>query len=213
MKFSLIPRDEKFFDLLLEHIKGVQSGVALFRQIVEKWPVKKHDHVLIPAGTVHCSGANSVVLEISATPYIFTFKMYDWVRLDLEGAPRPINIEHAFKNLNFERKGAIVKDELISKQIIAEVHDGWQVVHLSTHTDHFYSVQRIEFTGAVNLPTNDQCHIMMLVEGDFIIVKTRHGKAQRFNYAETFIIPAAAGAYELINEGKAIAKVIKAFIK
>ena len=64
---------------------------------VEKWPIKKHDHILIPSGTVHCSGADTVVLEISATPYIFTFKLWDWGRMGLDGKPRPISLAHAFK--------------------------------------------------------------------------------------------------------------------
>jgi len=36
---------------------------------------------------------------------------------------------------------------------------------------------------------------------------------QHFHYAETFIIPAAAQYYRLINTGASPAKVVKAFVK
>lgn len=67
---------------------------------VNKFHAKKHDHFLIPAGTIHCSSKNCMVLEISVTPYIFTFKLWDWDRLALDGLPRPIHIEDGEKIFN-----------------------------------------------------------------------------------------------------------------
>jgi predicted NBD/HSP70 family sugar kinase/mannose-6-phosphate isomerase class I len=179
---------------------------------VQAHPAHQHDLFLIPHGTVHSSGAGNLVLEISATPYIFTFKMYDWLRLDLNGEPRPINIDHAFRNLNFERKGERVKEELISRPQVLEKGLDWQVVHLPTHPDHFYDVHRLEFSESMTVKTRGGCHVLMLVEGTSIVVHTGAEK-QRYNFAETFVIPAAVEQYQLINEGKGMVKVIKAFIK
>jgi mannose-6-phosphate isomerase class I len=180
---------------------------------VQYHPAQKHDLFLIPNRTVHSAGTGNLVLEISATPYIFTFKMYDWLRLDLDGNPRPINIEHAFNNLDFERKGEKVKEQLISQPIVLDYSQEMRIVHLPTHQDHFYDVHRVEFDKEVSISTNNSCLVLMLVEGQAISVKTENGFEQRFAYAETFVIPAAAGSFTMTNLGKTRAKVIKAFIK
>ncbi|MDQ7948196.1 MAG: hypothetical protein REI93_05115, partial [Pedobacter sp.] len=180
---------------------------------VQSHTAQKHDLFLIPNGTVHSAGTNNLVLEISATPYIFTFKMYDWMRLGLDGHPRPINIDHAFKNLKFDRKGEKVKKELISKQVVIDKGPDWELVHVPTHADHFYDVHRIEFDSEVTIETNDVCHILMLVEGSSIKVQTADGTVFDFSYAETFVIPAAAKSYAMVNTGGGRAKVVKAFVK
>jgi predicted NBD/HSP70 family sugar kinase/mannose-6-phosphate isomerase class I len=182
-------------------------------QYVQWHPSGKHDLFLIPNGTIHSSGKDNLVLEISATPYIYTFKMYDWMRLDLNGEPRPINIEHAFRNLDFERKGARVQQELLSHPVLLREDPDYRLVHMPTHPEHFYDVHRMEFDHSVTVETGDQCHVLMLVEGSAVRVEIENGDKHLFHFAETFVIPAAAKRYTLFNESAARAKVVKAFIK
>jgi len=230
-----ITQDETYYILDCEPGAGVYLGFqdniepAIYRQALEDsqannvevnitdfvqyHPAQKHDLFLIPNRTVHSAGTGNLVLEISATPYIFTFKMYDWLRLDLDGNPRPINIEHAFNNLDFERKGKKAKEELISKPMVLDYSQEMRIVHLPTHKDHFYDVHRVEFDKEIDLSTDNSCLVMMLVEGQAVTVKTENGFEQTFAYAETFVIPAAAGSFKMTNLGNTRAKVIKAFIK
>jgi mannose-6-phosphate isomerase class I len=176
---------------------------------------KKHDLFLIPNGTIHCSGINNLVLEISATPYIFTFKMYDWLRLDLDGKPRPLNLDRAFANLRFEYKGERVGQELIAKPVTIEQNDDWCLIHLSTRPEHFYDVHRLEIRPGkgAEMRTESSCHILSLVEGQTVVLQTKHGLEKQFNYAETFVVSAAAESYRLLNNTNQPIKVIKAFIK
>lgn len=189
---------------------NIELAVEDFIQVHD---AKKHDLFLIPNGTVHSSGKGNLVLEISATPYIFTFKMYDWLSLDLDGKPRPINIDHAFNNLDFSRKGDKVQEELISKPYVLEDGADFQIIHLPTHKDHFYDIHRVEFENEVELTTDGSCQLLMLVEGDAVYVESSDGEVLKFAYAETFVIPAAAESYKLINKGQKRIKVIKAFLK
>ena len=203
--------DPDEFRCALEHSYETKEELDV-EKYVQKLHAKKHDLFLIPHGTVHCSGINNMVLEISATPYIYTFKMYDWQRLDLDGNPRPLNIEHAFKNLDFSRKGSVVKETLVSKPKVEEFGDTWKKVHLPTHEDHFYDIYRYEFNDEVVIENLGQCHILMLVEGSSIELELVDA-VREFHYAETFAIPAATESYKLINKGDSIAKVIVSFVK
>ncbi|MBO9727955.1 MAG: class I mannose-6-phosphate isomerase [Chitinophaga sp.] len=178
---------------------------------VQVFPSHKHDLFLIPNGTVHSSGKNNLVLEISATPYIFTFKMYDWLRADLSGQPRTLNIDRAFANLDFERKGEVVKNTLLSQPMTIQTGHDWQIVYLPTHPQHFYRIERLEFNSVMELTTAGQCHILSLVEGSTIKVIT-NGREQTVHYAETFIIPAATGSYTLVSENEPV-KVVRSFMK
>jgi predicted NBD/HSP70 family sugar kinase/mannose-6-phosphate isomerase class I len=194
-------------------INAQENSVEInVEKYVQKLPAHKHDLFLIPNGTIHASGKNNLVLEISSTPYIFTFKMYDWLRFDLSNQPRPINIGHGMKNVYFDRKGDYVNEKLVSHPVTIEEFPGGKMVNLPTHEEHFYRIDRLEFTGSVHLNTNDQCHVCMLVEGETISL-TANGTHSVFHFAETFVIPAATGAYEITNKGNSKAFVVVAHVK
>ncbi|HWK05894.1 MAG TPA: ROK family protein [Puia sp.] len=204
--------DPSAFRQALEESQAANQAIDI-EEYVQLLPAHKHDLFLIPNQTIHGSGINNLVLEISATPYIFTFKMYDWMRLDLDGMPRPINIEHAFHNLDFTRKGGKVKQELVSKPQLLRSDPHHKLELLPTHPEHFYSIHRITLTGTIRLGTEGHCHLLMLVEGKRLTLTTAQGKTYILNYAETLALPAAAGEFQLTNETADPITLIKAFVK
>lgn len=187
-------------------------------EYVEKWPAKKHDHFLIPAGTIHCSGRNGMVLEISATPYIFTFKLYDWGRLNLDGKPRPINLDHGLSNIQWDRTASWAGDNLVNQVEQVEKGDGWREERTGLHEREFIETRRHWFTGTVRHHTCGGVNVLTLVEGDEIIVESPDEAFEPFlvHYAETFIVPAAVGEYTIRPTSAEAGKehvTVKAFVR
>ena len=205
---------------MIRDLKRAQEGGQPFpaEKYVNIFPAKKHDHFLIPAGTVHCSGKNSMVLEISATPYIFTFKLWDWGRLGLNGRPRPIHIDHGAANIQWDRTTAWVERNLINRFEPAASGPGWREERTGLHEREFIETRRHWFTDPVPHETRGGVNVLNLVEGRDAIVESPTGAFAPYtvHYAETFIIPAAVGAYTIRpgkeSEGQECAT-IKAYVR
>jgi mannose-6-phosphate isomerase class I len=188
----------------LEEAQSIGSSFPA-EQYVNTFPARKHDHFLIPAGTVHCSGANCMVLEISATPYIFTFKLWDWGRLGLDGRPRPIHLKHGIENIQWDRTTGWVRENLVNQIELVCSGDGWQEERTGLHELEFIETRRHWFTSAVQHDTSHTgVHVLNLVEGKEAIVESPDGAFEPFvvHYAETFIVPASVGRYTLRPSGE-----------
>ncbi len=207
-------------ELMLSELESVQKDGGNFEadKFIEKWPIKKHDHILIPAGTIHCSGANTVVLEISATPYIFTFKLWDWGRMGLDGAPRPISIDHGKQVIQWNRTASWTEDNIINQFEIIGKGDGWREERTGLDKTSFIETRRHWFTKEVPHNTNGIVNVLNLIEGREAIVESPEKLFQPYiiHYAETFIVPAAVGAYTVSPYGESKGKecaTIKAYVR
>lgn len=155
---------------------------------VNVFPVKKHDHLLIPSGTIHCSGRNTLVLEISAAAYIFTFKLWDWNRLGLDGKMRPVHLEHGLQNLDYRR----TEDKILKEHINNVVKMDEHVEKTGLYHGTFLDAYRLSFTGPYHYRFLPTVQMANLVEGKGMIMysPTQCFEPVEIHYAETFIIPA-----------------------
>lgn len=171
--------------------------------------------MLIPAGTVHCSGKDTVVLEISSTPYIFTFKLWDWGRIGLDGLPRPIHIEHGMANIQFDRDTDWVKRQLVHQERTLVSDSAGMVEHTGLHNLEFIETRRYTLRGERTVDCADSVTVVNLVEGPEGLIRSVDGSFKDIvvHYGETFIIPASVGQFKLSPAGKANIMFIAASVR
>ncbi len=205
-------------DQMIEDLRAAQRGELVFdaEKYVNRLPATKHSHFLIPGGTIHCSGAGCLTLEISATPNLFTFKLWDWQRMGLDGKPRPINVERGRQVIQWERNTQYVKEHLANHFEQVAQGDGWKETRTGLHPYEFIETHRTDFSVPVTFQTADSVQVLNLVEGEAALVESPEGLFEPFevHYAETFIIPAGVGRFSLRPSRNAQdCKVIRAFVR
>ncbi len=201
---------------MLEALREAQEGGKPFdaQQYVNRWPAKKHDHFLIPAGTIHCSGADTMVLEVSATPYIFTFKLWDWGRLGLDGKPRPVHLQHGEKVIQWDRTTQWVKDNLIDRaQVMAEA-DGFCEEFTGLHEREFLETRRDTLRKEHAFTGEGSVQMCNVVDGEGAVIASPQEEFSEFtvHYAETFILPASIGAFTIRPLGEEC-RILRAYVR
>jgi mannose-6-phosphate isomerase class I len=195
--------------------RAVHDGVPFdVERYVQSFPAEPHQLFLIPAGTPHGSGEGNVVLEISATPYLYSLRFYDWLRRDRDGRPRPVHVAHAFANLDATRSGGAVVRDLIQQPRTVRSGAGWREDVIGRLPEMFFEVRRVELTAGaiVDDATDHRFHVLNVVQGDGILLETAGGHRHALAYAETLTVPAAVGAYRVRAWGTDRVRYVKALV-
>ena len=203
---------------MVKDLRTAQTGEIKFdaEKYINFFSAKKHDHFLIPAGTIHCSSSNCMVLEVSATPYIFTFKLWDWDRVGLDGLPRPIHIDDGEQVIQWDRTTGWVKENLVNHFEVIEKNDQYEEVKTGLHEQEFIETRVITSKEKTFHDMKDGVNVLNLVDGTSAVIESITNEFPPFtlHYVETIIIPAAVKAYSIRpeKENEEI-KFIKAYVR
>ncbi|MFF0305267.1 class I mannose-6-phosphate isomerase [Streptomyces sp. NPDC004562] len=194
---------------------AIGQGTAMpVRDHVQAHPATVGQLFMIPAGTPHASGAGNLVLEVSATPYLYSLRFYDWLRKDSSGASRPLPYEHGFANLDTARRGEDVRKDLIQHPRTLRSGEGWHEEVIGELPEMFYAVHRLVLTRNASAPddTAGRFHILNVAAGEGAVIETHDGRTHSLAFAETITIPAAVGPYRLRAVGGDEVRIVKALV-
>ena len=93
-------------------IVGLKQGVTReqFTQALEdnevtaclhRFPVKPGNSILVESGRMHAIDAGNLILEIQQNSDT-TYRVYDWGRVGLDGAPRQLHLEESLQSIDFD---------------------------------------------------------------------------------------------------------------
>ena len=158
--------------------------------------------VMIPAGTIHSSGRNQLVLEIgSLTIGSYTYKLYDYLRADLDGKPRPIHTWYGERNLAFERKTSWVRGNIVQKPRPVREGDGWREIILGESDLLYFTLRRFDFQTSIEDDTRGKFHVLSVVNGEHIRIRSIDHPERSFeaHYLDIVVVPANMGRYVVEN--------------
>ena len=178
--------------------------------------------VMLPAGTIHSSGRNQVILEIgSLTIGSYTYKMYDYLRLDFDGKQRPIHTHLGELNVRQDRRHSVIHDPNSPEYIVQEPRldaqgEGWQEYILGENPQMYISLRRLEFDKSCQQDTKgEKFHVLTLVDGDHIRIRSVEHPERFFDldFMEIACVPASMGKYVIENLGKEPIRVHKTCLR
>ena len=167
--------------------------------------------VMLPAGTIHSSGRNQVILEIgSLTIGSYTYKMYDYLRLDFDGKQRPIHTRLGEENVRQDRRYSVIHDlespeYIVQKPRLAASGEGWEEYILGENPQVYFSLRRLEFEKKCEQNTGGKLfHVLTLVDGDAVRVRSVRHPERYFDlqFMDIVCVPADMGRYVIENLGR-----------
>jgi mannose-6-phosphate isomerase class I len=171
---------------------------------------------MLPAGTIHSSGRDQLILEIgSLTVGSYTYKLYDYLRADLDGKPRPIHTWHGDRVLAKNRNASWVKENIVQDPRLVRKGETWAEYIVGEHDLLYFSLRRLEFENEIEDNTNGKFHVLSLVDGEKVMVQSLDNPELSYTqeYLDVVVVPANMGRYVIKNLGNQPVCIHKTMLK
>jgi mannose-6-phosphate isomerase class I len=204
--------DPAVFRRYIQRALDEQVGFDL-SDFVNLFPAHKNDVVHVPASMVHNAGPQNLILEVTTHPIGHTYRLYDFMRRTSDGKLRPLHVEQAFGCLDTARNRTWAEQQgLFPQPNVLEQGDGWSVSRRVAPPITKFTEDEISFTKEYTDDTRgERFHLLLGLEGDDLRVDGK-GFDHPLHQYELLIVPAATGAYRLVNDGAGKARVLKLYV-
>lgn len=172
--------------------------------------------IMLPAGTIHSSGRDQLILEIGSLSIgSYTYKLYDYLRADLDGNPRPIHTWHGDRVLCKNRKASWVKENIVQDPRLVRQGETWAEYIVGEHDLLYFSLRRLEFEKEIEDNTNGKFHVLSLVDGEKVMVQSLDNPELSYTqeYLDVVVVPANMGKYIVKNLGNQPVCIHKTMLK
>jgi len=162
------------------------GGLETFFQ---RLPVSSGDTFFVPSGMPHTIGAGVVLCEVQQNSD-FTYRLYDFHRVDAHGNPRELHIEKAMAVINFsgERGGKVSSVELSSSDEVKK--------SLLAACPHF-ATERWDVSAPHHTKSDAARFELLIIISGTGKIQWRDG-SQSYNQGECWLIPGSLGQFSLI---------------
>jgi mannose-6-phosphate isomerase len=164
-------------------------------EMLTRFEVTPGDCIAVHGGTVHAIGAGVTLLEVQQNSDT-TYRVYDWGRVGLDGAPRATHVEAALAVARFGER---------SRPPMRAAQAGWtargaalRTARLS-RTDYF-AIDVHEIRGTARMSSEGGCAIYVVVAGTGHIAGTRDAGTWPLRRGDTWLLPASLDEHELVSD-------------
>ena len=176
-------------------IVGLKQGVTReqFTQALEdnevtacvhRFPVKPGDSILVESGRMHAIDAGNLILEIQQNSDT-TYRVYDWGRVGLDGAPRQLHIKQSLQSIDFNDFEPETLKIVPGAQTLADCKE--------------FRIRKFELKpggDTLELPAGESARLIHAVKGRVIDRLSGTGLANGGNYLQPFVTGVSLSANE-----------------
>lgn len=151
--------------------------------------VRAGDVMFLPSGRVHAIGAGLVIFEIQQNSDT-TFRVFDWNRLGLDGAPRALHVAESLASIDF----GDVEPSLVDAR--EDASGSVAVRPLVRHE--LFDARLVRAAGRATMPLPPRLQVLALVDGKAAV--SGAGISERLGPGQFCVIPAAVTDAAIVAE-------------